>query len=51
MAEITGYEGRITTDPSRPDGMPRQLLDVSRLASMGWQARIGLREGIEQTYQ
>ncbi len=51
VAEVTGYEGRITTDRSRPDGTPRKLLDVSRLSSMGWRARIGLREGIEQTYQ
>jgi len=51
VAAVTGYEGRITTDPSRPDGTPRKLLDVSRLAAMGWSARIGLREGIEATYR
>jgi len=51
VAEVTGFKGRIVTDPSKPDGTPRKLLDVSRIASMGWQARIGLREGIEATYQ
>lgn len=40
----------IEIDPSKPDGMPRKLLDVSRLADLGWQARIGLREGVESTY-
>lgn len=38
-------------DTSKPDGMPRKLLDVSRLREMGWEARIGLREGIERTYR
>ena len=51
VAEVTGFEGRIVTDPSRPDGTPRKLLDVSRLSAMGWRARIGLREGIEATYR
>ena len=51
VAEVTGFKGRIVTDPSKPDGTPRKLLDVSRLHAMGWRARIGLREGIEATYQ
>ena len=51
VAEVTGFEGRLVTDPSRPDGTPRKLLDVSRLAAMGWRARVGLREGIEATYR
>lgn len=38
-------------DTSKPDGMPRKLLDVSRLRELGWEARIGLREGIERTYR
>jgi nucleoside-diphosphate-sugar epimerase len=50
IAEITGFEGRIQTDPDKPDGTPRKLMDVSRLAGMGWRARIGLREGLEATY-
>ena len=51
VAEVTGFTGRIVTDPSKPDGAPRKLLDVSRITSMGWRARIGLREGIESTYR
>jgi GDP-L-fucose synthase len=38
-------------DTSKPDGMPRKLLDASRLAALGWQPVIGLREGIAQAYQ
>ncbi len=51
VAEVTGYRGRIVTDPSRPDGAARKLMDVSVLAKMGWRARIGLREGIADTYR
>ncbi len=51
VARITGFQGRITTDTSKPDGTPRKLLDVSRLARMGWQARIPLGQGIEETYR
>jgi nucleoside-diphosphate-sugar epimerase len=51
VAEVTGFTGRIVTDPSKPDGTPRKLLDVSRITFMGWRARIGLREGIESTYR
>ena len=51
VAEVTGYTGRITTDPSKPDGTFRKLMDVGRLASMGWRARIGLAEGIAATYE
>lgn len=50
VAAVVGYTGRITWDASKPDGTPRKLMDVSRLAALGWQARIGLREGVEQTY-
>ena len=51
VAEVTGFGGRIATDPSKPDGTPRKLMDVSRLARMGWSARIGLREGIKDAYR
>jgi len=51
VAAATGYTGRITTDPSKPDGTMRKLMDVSRLAKMGWKARIGLQEGIAETYE
>ncbi|MFW2541548.1 GDP-L-fucose synthase [Primorskyibacter sp. 2E107] len=50
VARVVGYEGRIATDPSKPDGTPRKLMDVSRLKAMGWQARIGLEDGIAETY-
>jgi len=50
VAKATGFKGRIETDPSKPDGTLRKLMDVSRLADMGWTARIGLEEGIAETY-
>ena len=51
VAEVTGFNGRIDTDSSRPDGTMRKLMDVSRLERMGWRARIDLREGIEDAYR
>lgn len=51
VRDVVGYEGAIEWDTSKPDGTPRKLLDVSRLHALGWRARIGLREGIEQTYR
>jgi GDP-L-fucose synthase len=51
VAEVTGFTGRVTTDPSKPDGTLRKLMDVSRLTALGWSAKIGLRAGIEETYQ
>ena len=51
MARVTGFQGRLRFDPSQPDGTPRKLLDISRLAARGWQARIPLEEGLEQTYR
>ncbi|HWA29012.1 MAG TPA: GDP-L-fucose synthase [Lacunisphaera sp.] len=50
VAAVVGYVGRITWDATKPDGTPRKLMDVSRLAALGWQARVGLREGVERTY-
>jgi GDP-L-fucose synthase len=46
VAVAWGYEGSILWDPSKPDGTPRKLLDVSSLKRMGWSARIPLEEGI-----
>jgi GDP-L-fucose synthase len=51
IAAVTGYSGRIVWDSSKPDGTPRKLMDVSRLTALGWRARLGLREGVERTYQ
>lgn len=50
VRDVTGYAGEITLNSARPDGTPRKLLDVSRLQELGWEARIGLREGIAQVY-
>ena len=50
VASATGYRGKNTWDHSKPDGTPRKLLDVGKLTALGWRARIGLREGIEQTF-
>jgi GDP-L-fucose synthase len=50
IAAVTKYQGTITWDPTKPDGTPRKLMDVSRLSALGWRARIGLREGIEKAY-
>ncbi len=50
IADIVGFKGRIECDPTKPDGSPRKLLDVSRIEALGWRASIDLREGIEQTY-
>ena len=50
VSDIVGFSGEIEFDRSKPDGTPRKLLDVSLIKSLGWQARIGLREGIESTY-
>jgi GDP-L-fucose synthase len=51
VRDITGYQGDVVNDASKPDGTPRKLLDVSRLHALGWQAKIPLREGIASTYQ
>ena len=51
VARVTGFAGRLAFDTSKPDGTPRKLMDVSRLAQMGWSATIPLEEGIRQTYQ
>ncbi len=47
---VVGYQGRITFDKTRPDGMPRKLLDTGRLEKLGWRPKIGLTEGLKQTY-
>lgn len=51
VAKITGYRGHILTDPTKGDGTKRKLMDVSRLSAMGWTARIGLDQGLRETYQ
>src|SRR5258705_5112867 len=51
VAATVGYSGEISFDPSRPDGTPRKLLDVSRLAKLGWRACTSLEDGIKLAYQ
>ncbi|HEV8145000.1 MAG TPA: GDP-L-fucose synthase [Bryobacteraceae bacterium] len=48
---ISGYQGRIVYDASKPDGTPRKLLDVSRIHALGWRHKIGLRDGLESAYR
>jgi len=50
IAKITGYTGSIRKDETKPDGTPRKLMDVSKMKSMGWQAKISLEEGIRNVY-
>ena len=51
IARVTGFQGRLTWDRSKPDGAPRKLMDVSRLAALGWTARIGLEDGLRDAYR
>jgi len=51
MADVTGFDGRIVFDETKPDGTPRKLLDTSKLEALGWTPRIPLRAGIEETYR
>ena len=51
ISEITGYNGQIVFDSSKPDGTPRKLMDISKLSSLGWKAKIPLQNGIERTYK
>jgi GDP-L-fucose synthase len=51
VANVIGYKGRISFDPTRPDGTPRKLVDVGRLGGLGWTAKTGLREGLALAYQ
>jgi GDP-L-fucose synthase len=51
VKQIVGFEGEILTDPSKPDGTPRKLMDVSKLNALGWKAKITLEEGIRKVYE
>ena len=50
IAKITGFQGTIHFDATKPDGTPRKLMDVSRLKALGWQASISLEDGVQQVY-
>ncbi|NPV03739.1 MAG: GDP-L-fucose synthase [Syntrophaceae bacterium] len=49
IARISGYRGRLIFDPTKPDGMPQKLLDVSNIERLGWKPRVGLEEGLRKT--
>lgn len=51
MARVTGFRGALVFDATKPDGAPRKLLDVSRLSRLGWQASIGLEDGLRDAYE
>lgn len=51
LKTVTGYEGDIVYDQSKPDGTPRKVLDVSKLKALGWQPNVSLEEGLERTYK
>ena len=51
VMQVVGFQGRLEFDTSKPDGTPRKLLDVSRLASLGWAPGISLKAGLQETYQ
>ena len=51
IKEVVGYEGAIVYDASKPDGTPRKLMDVSKLAELGWKYTISLKKGLEMVYQ
>jgi GDP-L-fucose synthase len=51
VARVTGFQGRLVFDNSKPDGAPRKLLDVSRLKALGWQAGISLEDGLRDAYR
>ncbi len=48
---MVGFQGEIVFDPSKPDGTPRKLLDVSRMKYLGWEAKTNLKDGLERTYE
>jgi GDP-L-fucose synthase len=50
IGEVVGFYGKINFDTSKPDGTPRKLLDVSRLRDLGWESKLGLKQGLNETY-
>lgn len=51
ICEVVGFEGSLVFDTSKPDGTPRKLLDISKIKELGWRPKVGLREGISETYR
>lgn len=50
ISQVSGFQGQLTFDASKPDGTPRKLMDVTRLAALGWNAQIGLEDGLRDAY-
>ncbi len=51
IADVTGYKGAISFDPSKPDGMPSRCMDVGRMKALGWTSQLDLQDGLKQTYE
>ena len=51
IADVVGFKGEIQWDTSKPNGTPRKVLNVDKIKSLGWEPKVGLREGIEKTYE
>ena len=51
VAQTVGYTGQILTDPTKPDGSPRKLMDSSRINALGWNAEVTLQDGLKAAYQ
>jgi len=50
MKQVVGYEGKLIFDSTKPDGVPRKLIDISRISNLGWKYKVDLNEGLEKTY-
>jgi GDP-L-fucose synthase len=51
IGEVVGFQGSINYDQTKPDGMPRKLLDVTRIRSLGWRPHVSLRDGLQRSYE
>jgi GDP-L-fucose synthase len=51
VVATVGFEGRLVFDASKPDGMPRKLLDSTRIRALGWRPTVALREGLQRAYE
>ena len=51
VKDVVGYRGRLVFDSTKPDGMPRKVLDVSRIHALGWRAKVALADGVRETYR
>lgn len=51
VCDVIGFKGKLAFDPSKPDGHPRKLLDVTKIQNLGWKAKISLRDGLKSTYE